>query len=326
MEDMNLFDRFHAAFEEAPPRGAFERLQRELIEHSPARRGRPAFRMRYSRMSLRLAAVVAAVVIVVALVAAYLAAQRPTTGGVPAGSSGGVAAYRSMVQANYDAWKSAPFNCHAVTDPSCATDLASNRAVLLKWRSELSSFGTPNQFALIDAQMRKHLDGVLQKFGVAATAMNSHNESVFASAVFYGAIDATWLDHAAQGIARSHVATSSQYTALVYAYAEALANGCASCQQDATLGDCATIDNPLCPHDVTTASDFVGTIQADFAETLAPAEFSDPNSTLQLDLAQADDALIVMSNALLQGDRAALKAGRAAYLDALVAVKADLQS
>ena len=325
MEDMNLFDRFHAAFNEAPPRGAFERLQSDLTKHSAARRARPAFHMRWPRMSLRLTAALAVVVIAIALVAAYIAAQRPTVGGVPAGYS--VAAYQSMVQANYSAWGSTPFNCHAVTDSPCATDLASNQAVLLKWRNELDSFRTPNQFAVIDAQMRKHLDAMFRKLGIAATAVNSNNQNLFDSALFYGRLDVTWLDHAVQGIASSHMATSSQYVALVQAERVTLGiNGCSSCQQDATLADCGTTGDPLCPHDVTTDSDFLGTMQADFVKTAAPAEFSDQSSTLQIDLAQADNALMAAGNALFQNDSVALKSARAAYLDAMTAVSGDLQS
>jgi len=264
------------------------------------------------------------VVIAIALIAAYIAAQRPSVGSVPAGNS--VAAYQSMVQANYDAWRSTAFNCRAVTDSSCATDLAGNQAVLLKWRSELDSFRTPNQFAVIDGQLRRHLDAMFQKLGVAATAVNTHNQNLFDNALFYGRLDVTWLDHAAQGIASSHVATSSQYVALVQAERANLVNGCSSCQQDATLADCATIGDPICPHDVTTDSDFLGTMQADFVKTAAPAEFSDQNTTLQADLAQADNALMTAGNALLQNDSVALKTARAAYLDAMTAVSADLQS
>ncbi len=324
MEDMNLFDRFHAAFDEAPPRGAFERLQSDLTKHSAARRARPAFHMRWSRMSLRLTAAVAVVVIAIALIAAYIAAQRPTVGGVPAGYP--VAAYQSMVQANYSAWGTTPFNCHTVTDSSCATDLASNQAVLLKWRNELDSFRTPNQFAVIDAQMRKHLDAMFQKLGISATAVNSNNQNLFDNALFYGRLDVTWLDHAVHGIVGSHVATSSQYVALVQAQRANLVNGCSSCQQDATLADCATVGDPLCPHDVTTDSDFLGVMQAEFVKTAAPAEFSDQGSTLQTDLAQADNALMAAGNALLQNDSVALKSARAAYLDAMTTVSADLQS
>ena len=323
MEDMNLFDRFHAAFDEAPPRGAFERLQSDLTKHSAARHARPAFHMRWSRMSLRLTAAVAVVVIAIALIAAYIAAQRPTVGAVPAGYS--VAAYQSMVQANYSAWGTTPFNCHTVTDSSCATDLASNQAVLLKWRNELDSFRTPNQFAVIDAQMRKHLDAMFRKLGIAATAVNSNNQNLFDNALFYGRLDVTWLDHAVHGIVGSHIATSSQYVALVQAQRANLVNGCSSCQQDAILADCATVGDPLCPHDVTTDSDFLGVMQAEFVKTAAPAEFSDQGSTLQTDLAQADNALMAAGNALLQNDSVALKSARAAYLDAMTTVSADLQ-
>jgi hypothetical protein len=328
MDDMNLFNRFHAAFEEEPPRGAFERLQSDLIKHSAARRARPAFQMRWSRMSLRLTAAVAVVVIAIALVAAYIAAQRTTVGGVPAGSSGDVAGYQSLVQRDYNAWVSAPFHCHSVTDSACVTDVANNQAIVLKWRSDLSSFRTPNQFAVIDAQMRKHLDAALKKFADEATAVNNTDQSLLDSAVFYGAIDVTWLAHAARGIAGSHVATASQYLALVNAYRPSPASICATlgCQQDTILGDCLAISDPLCPHDVTTDSDYISTMQADFVGTVAPTELSDQSLTLQMDLAQADSALMAASNALLQNDSGGLKSARGAYLDAMTAVASDLQS
>ena len=275
-------------------------------------------------MSLRLTAAVAVVVIAIALIAAYIAAQRPSVGSLPASDS--VAGYQSRVQANYNVWLSTPFSCHTVTDSSCSTDLASNQAVLLKWRNELDSFRAPNQFAVIDAQLQKHLDAMFQKLGAMAIAVNSHNQSQFDNAMFYGRIDITWLNHAAQGIAGSHAATSSQYNALVQAERETFVSGCSNCQQDDALADCATFGDPLCPHDVTLVSDLIGTVQADFVETGAPAEFSDQTTTLQVDLAQADNALMAAANALFQNDSVELKSARAAFLDAMTAVTSDLQS
>src|SRR5205085_2542320 len=201
-----------------PPRGAFERLRSDLIKHSAARPARRAFRMRWSRMSLRLTAAVAVVVIAIVLVAAYIAGQRPSVTSVPASSGASVAAYQAMIRTNHDAWVTTPFNCHTVTDSSCAADVAANRAVIVKWRNDLGSFRTPNQFGVIDAQIRKHLDALLPKFDVAADAVSNHNQALLDEALSYGNLETTWLDHAAQGISRSHQATSSQYTSLVQAW------------------------------------------------------------------------------------------------------------
>lgn len=327
MDDMTLFDRFHAAFDIAPPAGGFERLRRELSNHRPDRRGRPAFQMRFTRMGFRVVAAAAVAVIAIALVAAYLAGQRPTNGLAPAGSADSVAAYQSMVQANYDPWVQQPFNCHAVTDPSCSTDLAANVVIVAKWRADLASFRTPGQFAIIDAQLQKHLADVAQGFGVIGTAIGTRNQALLDKAMRYAPIEVTWLDHAVQGITQSQPATASEYSALIQAENANFMGSCSSfCQQDASLGDCLAIDDALCLHDITSASGFLGTLQADVVKTMAPSQLKDQSTTLQLDLAQADDALVAMNDALLHDDAASLKAARASYLDALVAVESDLQS
>ncbi|HET7466233.1 MAG TPA: hypothetical protein VFL29_06185 [Candidatus Dormibacteraeota bacterium] len=278
-------------------------------------------------MGLRLAAVVTVAVIAIALVAAYLAGQRLLVGGVPAGSSSSIAAYQALVVADHGAWTAATSNCQTLQAQACVAELAPDRAILAKWRNDVGSSPTPQRFAVINAQMKRHLDDLIQMFDTAIAAEGTGNQALYDKVAYYATLDSAWLGHAVQGISRSHLSTASQYTALVQAHHADFVSICSSfCPQDAAVADCAAIDDPLCPHDIITESDFIGVIQADFVETASPAEFSDQNSALQIDLAQADNALVAMSNALLHSDAAGLKAARASYADALVAVEADLQS
>lgn len=328
MNDMNLFDRFHAAFDVTPPPGGFERLRRELSSASATtQRKRPAVRVRWNRMGLRLAAVLIVVVIAIALVAAYLDGQRILVGGVPAGSSGSIAAYQALVVADHTAWTEATSNCQTLLAQACLSELAPDRAILAKWRSDVASGPVPPRFAVINTQMKRHLDDLIQMFDTAIAAEGAGNQALYDKVAYYASLDSNWLAHATLGITRSHLGTAGQYTTLVQAHHADFVSFCSSfCPQDAAVADCATIDDSLCPHDIITEADFVGVMQADFAETAAPAEFSDQNSALQLDLAQADNGLVGMSNALLHNDAAGLQAARASYADALVAVEADLQS
>ena len=322
MEDMTLFDRFHAAFEESPPRGAFERLQRELIDHSPARRrARPAFQMRIGRMGLRLAAAAAAVVIAIALVAAYLAAQHPTTGGIPAGSGGDVAAYQQLITADNDAWHNQPFRCVQVTDATCAHDLAANGAILAKWRSDLGSIQTPSQFAVIDAQIKRHLDSLIRVGGVMGTAVNTRNQALFDAGNSYAAAATGWLQAVSTAISATRVVTASQYTNLLDTeYATQFGS------QSTPFTTCASLEDALCGNDLAAATQGIGQMQADVVRFEAPDALAARDLNLQKDLAQADDALMQMGEALVNNDAAALRLSSGAFNDALVAISSDLQS
>lgn len=322
MDDMNLFDRFHAAFEVAPPRGAFERLQRDLIKQSAAgRRRRPAFHVRWTKMTLRLTAAVAAVVIAIALLAAYLSGHGALTGATPAGSGGGVAAYQQLIKTNDDAWVNEPFNCVQVTDASCAHDLAANKAILVKWRGDLGSFDTPQRFAVIDAQIKRHLESLIRMAGVMATAINTRNQALFDAANNYATAATNWLTGVSVGISATRAVTASQYADLLQTNYSILAGS-----QSLTGTICASLQDALCQHDLTAGMQGIGQMQADVIEYEAPSALADRDLNVQKDLAQADSALMQMGEALVNNDSAALRMGSAAFSDALIALSSDLQS
>ncbi len=103
MDERTLFDRFHEALEIEPRPGAYERMRFAMTNHPVALKRRPALRIRWSRMGLRVAAVVAAGLIAIAFGAAILAGHRGPVGSVPAGQDPNVKAYQAMISSNYNA-------------------------------------------------------------------------------------------------------------------------------------------------------------------------------------------------------------------------------
>ena len=322
MDDMTLFDRFHAAFDVAPPAGGFERLRRELSSYRPARRGRPAFDMRHNKMTLRLAAVAAVAVIAIALVAAYVAGLHNLTSGIPAGSGGSPAAYQAIVAADSDAFMKAPFSCPTVSGPSCSSDVAANRTALQKWLDDLKGFSTPPRFAVVDAQMRIHLNDLIQKMDDSEAALTARDQTKFDSALHYIQGEIDWLDLVGNGIVGSRSATATEYTDLLKTENDILFG--ASSGPDAM--SCASVDDALCTTQVSSSMHGVGLIFGDLARNIPPSSLADKASTLGQDLAQVDDAYLTMYNALYKRDLAGLKTGEAAARDAWIAVASDLQS
>ena len=86
MDERFLFERFHEALDMEPRPGAYDRLRTSMKSQPVPPQRRPVFRMRWTKMGLRLTAAVAAVVIAIALVAAFLATHHAPVGIAPAGS------------------------------------------------------------------------------------------------------------------------------------------------------------------------------------------------------------------------------------------------
>ena len=328
MEDMNLSDRFHAAFDVAPPAGGFDRLRRELSRPPADRRSRPAFHMR-NKMTLRLTAAVAAVVIAIALVAAYLVAQRPTTSSVPAAST---AAYRNMIYADHDALINTYSStaCIKYTDPTCAPAIAGIRIAMQKWLSDLQAFSTPRQFSVTDRQLRLHLNATISALNLASTAITAGNESAFTALLddFGGGHQAPWLDRMAGAIFHSQAAAPTLYTQVVTAQSLNL-ESCALCQEfdHQAFSDCASSVPDQCGREIGAIADEFGVVLGALVITAAPGEFSSKDAQLQMDVASADTDLLNLEFALFSGNPAGtseLSSYQLEYQRAFLAVNADI--
>ncbi len=325
MDERGLFDRFHEALELEPRPGAYERFRYAFTRPVAAKR-RPVFRLRFSKMGLRIAAAVAVVLIAVALVAGYVALHHAQTTYVPGGSSPrSIADYKALMDADRIAMSQTSFSCGSLADPACPQDIAAVISVSLKWDADLAAFQTPAQFAVVDAQLRQHL--ALNRFELnkALTARSAGDATLFRDAVNYASAASNYVSHVAGAIVGSRSATAAQYKALAAADRQNL-DSCSSCQNLVLKSgfSCASIQDAGCEPGVYDADGQNETIQADFVTNAAPTSLTDQDARLQSDLTNADAALLNMEAALVARDQTGLAAGRAAYAVAVTAIRADL--
>src|SRR5256885_3168705 len=131
-------------------------------------------------MGLRTAAAVAAVVIAIALMAAFFATHYASVGTVPTGPDKNVRAYQTMIGGNYTAMaNSTSNNCNTIQDNGCQS--AINRVVptLQAWVDDLDAFPTPSRYALIDGQLRHHLNQTVADLSAAAVFQKANDQKGF---------------------------------------------------------------------------------------------------------------------------------------------------
>jgi len=118
MDERAVFEHFHEALELEPRPGAYERFRTDFMRQSVVAKRRPVFRMRFSKMSLRIAAAVAVVAIAIALVAGFLATYHRPTGNVPAAHDKQLMAYQDLVASDYNAFVDSTSNHCDTSSPS----------------------------------------------------------------------------------------------------------------------------------------------------------------------------------------------------------------
>jgi len=195
MEERALFDLFHDALEIEPRPGSYERLRIALTKPTVARESRPAFRMRWTTMGFR-AAAVTAVVIAIALIAGFLAVRQYwSVGNVPASHDLRVKAYRSMIQSGYqDMAASTSNHCNTIDDTGCEAAVRPVVAALQKWVDHMDSFQTPPQYAVLDMQLRRHLNEVIVELNAAVAFQKSNDEKNFKLAIDAAVYERGWIN------------------------------------------------------------------------------------------------------------------------------------
>ena len=325
MDERAVTERFHEALDVEPRAGAYERFRADFVTPPAAAKRRPVFRLRFSTMTLRVAAAVAVVAIAIALVAGFLAIHHPTAV-VPASPDKQVIAYQSLMRTD-DAAVGATFSSHCanVSDTGCVAALGRISTPLQKWVADLNALKAPPQFAVIDTQVRQHIAATLSDLNFATAAVGARDNHALANAINAGAFQAGWLQRATSAIAAWQRVTASTYTAQVSSDGQSL-NLCAGCQAitASAYAACTGTRVDVCISDVMPADDTIGQIEADVISTAAPAGLATKDHQLQTDLAAADSALTGMLDALLAGDTATISASESAYRAAMTAVTADI--
>jgi hypothetical protein len=332
MDERMLVDQFHEALDIEPRPGAYERMRIAMTDHPVAVQSRPAFRMRWSKMGLRVAAVLAAAVIATAVGAVILAGHGKPVGSIPAGADPNVEAYQVMMNSNYDAMNaSTPDTCVDIQDKGCRAFLGEVTPRLEHWISDLTAFHTPTRFAVIDGQLRRHLNQALADLNAAVALQKANNRSGFDLAMSAAVYERAWIDPATFAIEGRYVAVAhtyfdaaslarqSLYSCIDYSPGPAELG----CNALTTRQTCAAAAAQTCERDVQNAATQIQTFLIALAQNAAPGARSARYMQLQTDLGQADTALLTITDALLSGDSAKADAGEMSYGESIVAAYGD---
>jgi hypothetical protein len=311
-----------------PPAPWLESAVREdLRQRRPSRsgsRGQDKPRMVWPGSAMQFAAAILIVLLAAAALAAFLDLRSRATHVVPAAMN--VTAYQAMMSRDLDRLVSAGNGVDCVTLQS--TCPASGTPVLNAYErlsDDLNGSEPPARFAVIDAQLRRHV--------VAARA------DLDAVRAAYAAQDQTGLDRAnyllnAQGVSVYTMSRSivQSREGSILAYMESLRTAnqnlalCTGCQPLERTGsvDCAAIQTAVCEADIVYAASDVESVEAALVSVSAPASLAAQDALLQRDLARADSGLLAMANAQLTDDQAGFNAGRQVLEQALSVVNADI--
>jgi hypothetical protein len=332
MDERILSDRFHEALEMEPRPGAYERMRFAMTNRPVVLKRRPAYRMRWSKMGLRIAAGLTAAVIVIAVAAAFIAAHRGLVGSAPAGQDPNVKAYRDMIALDYNTMAGSTSNhCNTIQDTGCEAGINNVISTLQKWVGDLNSFQkTPSQYVVIDGQLRRHLNQLIADGNAAVAFQKAGNDSGFNLAMNAGFYERAWIDPTMSAIVGSYPRVAATYNDAFRLTRQSL-DACVNHKPAPADLACAALvanvctggDVPACESDVQSADTQIQTFLIALLQNPAPSSLSTKNAQLQADLAQADTALLATTDALLSGNAVMVGAGQNSYSGAIFAADAD---
>jgi hypothetical protein len=331
MDEQILFDRFHEALDMEPRPGAFERMRFAMTNRPIVLKGRPAFRMRWSKMGLRIAAGLTAAVIVIAVAAAVIVAHRGPVGLAPAGQDPNVKAYRDMIALDYNAMSASTSNhCNTIQDTGCQAAVNAVIPTLQKWVSDLNSFRTPPRFVAVDGQLRRHLNQTIADGNAAVAFQKAGNENGFNLAMNAAFYERAWIDPATFALIGSYPRAAATYNDAWRLTRQSLSACINSGPPPAHLACpallahvCAGAAAQICESNLQSADTQIQTLVIALLQNPAPSSLTAKNAQLQADLAQADTALLAATAALLRGDAAEVHAAESAYFGAIYTADGD---
>jgi len=325
MDERILFDRFHEALDAEPRPGAYDRLRIALAK-SPVKAQRRPLAMRWSRTGLRLAAVMTIAVLAIAAAVALLATHRVADRITPADSDHAITAYKLMVSNDYEKIQTVGINstCYGNQFAACETDANLTLPVANQFQNDLNRFQTPARFAVADAQLRRHNARQISRLNALLAASRAQDATGVDRAVAAVYSGRAWLNAMLTSILRSREGTVITYVASVRYEKQAL-DTCADCQDLAGQDQigCAGNQTSGCQALVENAAAQVTSFQTAVVVLAAPSSLAAKDNRLQRDLANADNAVVTMAEALSAGDQAGFDTGRITYQQAMAAVNRD---
>jgi hypothetical protein len=323
MDEHIFFDRFHEALEMEPRPGAYDRMRHAFTNQSVARKSGPLFRMRWTKMGLRVAAGLTAVIVAIALLAVFIATHNPPVGNIPASqdTKENVTAYENLNRADDVKMNVAVSNhCVTIADPGCAAAVLVVDAALQQWTADLNGFNTPSRFVVLDGELRTHLGQAIKELNATVSFQKNNNVSAFNMAIGAASYEHDWINYAATALEASP-GVASKYRSAV-GFAKQSFDSCTTCgalPARACLGASAQ----SCEDDVQSAEFQTQAFLIAVLSNPAPSALTAKDARLKADLAAADTALLAITNGLLSGDSGAVQAGQRSFSSAIGSVAAD---
>jgi hypothetical protein len=326
MDEQILFDRVHQALDVEVPAGAYEQLRKTLASRSVDRsQGKsPLGRAAWPRPAMQLAAAVLVVVLAAAAVVTFVQLRTTAPRSAPAVS---IEAYKTMLNRDVSRLDSAGNGVSCTTlQSTCPQPGKPVLKAYQRWLDDLNGSEPPAKFAVIDAQMRKHLAAAISDINTVYAAYAARNQDGLDRAGNETQRQGDWLNVVASTIVNSRQGTAAGYADSVLAARRQGLDVCPECQLLSSSGpiDCTGSQESNCEGDVAYAKSAIEDLEAAVMRVAAPGSLAAQDALLQRDLAEADTAVLAMATALLTGDQGGFSAGRLLFQHAFPAVNAEV--
>jgi len=274
---------------------------------------------------MQMAAGLLIVLLAAAAVAAFLGLRSHSNETVPAGPLS-ITAFQSMVaeDENLAASSGDTTSCTSLQS-ICPAPGHPFLNALQRWSDDLNRSKPPARFAVIDAQLRRHVSAAISDLNLVFAAYRAQDQSQFDNAGYELQRQNDWNYAVANSIIYSKQVDAATYIATVQSEKNNLV-ACSDCQSlvSANQTDCAGIQSVFCEAEVTQARTTVQLFEASLVRYAGPSSLAGQDALLQRDLAQADAGLLAMGNAQLTANQSGFDSGRQLLARALPAINADI--
>ena len=325
MDEQILFDRVHQALDVQVPDGAYEQLRSALESKAGRSQGRSQLtRAAWPRPAMQLVAAALVVVLAAAAWVTFLELRSTAPRSAPALS---IVAYQTTLKRDVGVLDTAGDGVSCTTLQSTCPQ--PGRPVLKayqRWLDDLNGSEPPAKFAVIDAQMRKHLAAGIADINAVFAAYAAQNQDGLDRAGAETRRQGDWLTVIADAILYSSQGTAASYADSVLAARRQGLDVCPECQLLGSSGpiDCTGSQEANCEGDVAYAKSAIEDLEAAVMRVAAPGSLAAQDALLQRDLAKADTAVLAMATAQLTGDQGGFSVGRNLFQRALPVVSADI--
>jgi hypothetical protein len=239
----------------------------------------------------------------------------------PAGS---INAYQAMVNRDDNQLDAARNDSCVTLQSVCPAPGHPVLTALQRWSDDLNASEPPARFAVIDGQLRRHVEANISDVLATIAAYKAHDQSGLDRAYNAGTSQGGWLDTVARGIIGSRPGTVVAYAESVQAEEQKLA-ACTACQSLISPGqvDCIDIQTASCEADIAYATSALEDFETSLVRVAVPTSLAAQDALLQRDLALADSGLLQMSSGDVAGDPSTFNGGLLLLKQTLPTVNID---